>query len=199
MKIILSGASGTGKTTLMQSLSSRLNVDILNIPTTKYLSKYQIKSQDDLVKKGIENPEIVAEFYHEMITERCSLIEYNDNFITDRSPLDSIQYYLLQHVYFNRNCENLIKLLITKSIDILNENVYIIVLPIAEDFNQNNGIRTLNNGYNKYYQISLLHLYDDLRIKYLYCESLPKDMDERINELEFFINKKITGRIGIIS
>lgn len=103
MKVLLSGASGSGKTTLAIAVAQSLEIPFKNVPTIQIFQRFGIKNQDDLITKGYTQIELVENVYRELVKSRIQLIETEQHFISDRSPLDSIVYYQMQHAAFNTN------------------------------------------------------------------------------------------------
>lgn len=96
-KILISGVSGIGKTTLAHYISSRLRIPFINGSSKILWEKYGLKSHLDILKMGIIDPGKGLNFQNELLTERFKLSADHENLVTDRSPLDNIVYFLLQN------------------------------------------------------------------------------------------------------
>lgn len=92
-KIMLLGPSGSGKTTLAKAISHQMDIAFLSgsysdlIPTTKG------ESHQEMMHKQI------GEIYsqdHQLLSMRAKLFGQNDYFITDRSYMDNLAYFILK-------------------------------------------------------------------------------------------------------
>jgi len=111
MKIFISGVSGTGKTTLAKYISQRFRIPFVEGSSKVLWEKHKIDCHLDIVRRSILTPKWGIEFQEELLAYRKELIVGLDSFVTDRSPLDNMVYFLLQNapyvntddteVYFN--------------------------------------------------------------------------------------------------
>jgi len=100
MKIFLSGCSGTGKTTLAKYISARFNIPFIQGSSKPLWEKHDIASHADIVKKSILEPTWGYDFQMELLEYRSKLTEDLSSFVTDRSPLDNMVYFLIQNAPF---------------------------------------------------------------------------------------------------
>lgn len=106
MKIALAGPSGTGKTTLANFIA-----ETLDIPFIKGSAGLILTDEDKTFLKGLSgysqngHKEVIAlsadpkfgyMFETLVLQRRFELIRGNTSFITDRSPIDNLTYFLLQ-------------------------------------------------------------------------------------------------------
>lgn len=108
MKVAFSGSSGSGKTTLVNYVAKEFNLrhisgssgDLLNDADKEYLSTFHgysggyghlgvIQKSSIDVNYGVDNQTLI-------MRRRAELIANNDNFVTDRSPLDNLTYFISQ-------------------------------------------------------------------------------------------------------
>lgn len=107
MRIAFSGASGSGKTTLVRYVAEKYKLPHLNGSSGMMKSEQdklslqamgidQGKGHAAVIRSGHINP-IAGMFNQETIMRsRIQLIKSMPEFVTDRSPIDSIVYYLMQ-------------------------------------------------------------------------------------------------------
>lgn len=96
MKIFISGVSGVGKTTMAKQISKDYQIPFIEGSSKVLWDKYNIKSHIELIKKTYLEPQFGLDFQNELLDYRKNLIEKNDSFVSDRSPLDNLTYFLLQ-------------------------------------------------------------------------------------------------------
>lgn len=90
-KIAFSGASGIGKTTLANWLSSKLNLPFVSSSMSDLLPETKGINQSELVANPNFDNEVL------LLNKRHSLYNsYMDGFVTDRSYLDSMAYLLIK-------------------------------------------------------------------------------------------------------
>lgn len=104
-KIYLSGPSGTGKTTLAVELAKRLHLPYITTSGSVLWKKYGITKHSDILKLSQEKPSVGFQYQFDLLKHRYdTLSTYVDGFVTDRSPVDNIAYYLIQNSAFLSNC-----------------------------------------------------------------------------------------------
>lgn len=183
MKLVLNGPSGSGKTTLMEAVSKKTGLEIINVPTSEILKKYGVFSQRELISAGISNPRLVETIYQEMIQVRVDILRENENLITDRGPIESIVYYLLQHCVFNENADKFIGRMI-EVIERIPVQVVNVILPVNTDFLVENGFRMTNKQFNRLYLDNLLTYMDRYVSRYVYLDDIPMSLDQRVEYIE---------------
>ena len=109
MKVAFCGPSGSGKTTLAKFISENFHLNyirgsasfIMSEQDKQFLTdhfKYQFTGHREVIEKS-GNPEFAYAFENLVRERRKELIMSNDNFITDRSPVDNLVYFLTQAAY----------------------------------------------------------------------------------------------------
>ena len=96
MKIMFSGPSGVGKTTLSNFVAEQYNIPFITTSTKPLWDKYEITSHRELISRTIMDPQWGIDFQYEALFMRAKVIKENENFVTDRSPIDNIVYFLMQ-------------------------------------------------------------------------------------------------------
>jgi len=109
MKVAFCGPSGSGKTTLAKYIQEKFNLNYIPGSASLIMSeedKEYLKSfwgytfsghKEVLMKSG--NPDFAKAFQKIVAFRRKGIIMDNDNFITDRSPIDNLTYFLAQASY----------------------------------------------------------------------------------------------------
>lgn len=96
MKIFISGPSGIGKTTMAHHLSEKLEIPFIQGSSKVLWEKHNISSHVDLIQKCDADIEFAKGFQEELLIYRNESTKDLDAFVTDRSPLDNLAYFLLQ-------------------------------------------------------------------------------------------------------
>lgn len=107
MKIALCGPSGSGKTTLAKFLETHLGLEFLaGSSFSKLLSDsqktklrdmgYKETGHREVIQLSHSNPHFGRFFQNSVLYQRAELLRNNSDFITDRSPVDNLVYYLMQ-------------------------------------------------------------------------------------------------------
>lgn len=99
--IFLAGTSGIGKTTLANYIAAKYRIPFLNGSSSVLWADYGIKSHTELLELGINNPKKGMDFQLELLDYREKLITgCNTHFITDRSIIDNLVYFMFQNAPF---------------------------------------------------------------------------------------------------
>lgn len=109
-KVAFSGTSGAGKTTLVQFVNEELGLSWINGSAGQMKKNWQkMKLIEEygypggghsaVIKYSALNPEYGLENQIMLRDARHKAIQVNSNFVTDRSPVDNISYFILQVSY----------------------------------------------------------------------------------------------------
>ena len=198
MKILLSGVSGIGKTTMAQILSEKYKIPFI-IGSSKVLwRKYHIDSHRMLIDRCNSSNQFALDFQYELLEYRKNEMAKNDRFVTDRGPLDNLVYFLLQLSHNVSQFET--AKYIEACIDSLPEHalqIYFKFDPvILKSMNhlENDGARITNN----YYQMMVAAVFNMVLhqdyLKSRVYEIDMWDMQQRITTIEHIINQKYGGQ-----
>jgi len=102
-KTFITGTSGIGKTTLAEYISRKLQVPFINGSSTVLWKKYNITSHVELLEMGSREPTKGLEFQYELLKLREELVNGVDSFVTDRTPIDNLVYFLYQNAPYLSN------------------------------------------------------------------------------------------------
>lgn len=95
-RIFISGASGTGKTTLAKWISKEYNIPFIETSTKPLWPEFGVKSHKELIEKGEKDIKFMLDFQHAVIRFRDKQLSGVTEFVTDRGAMDIAVYYLMQ-------------------------------------------------------------------------------------------------------
>ena len=149
LRIAMAGPSGVGKTTLAEWISKEYGIPFITTSTKPLWEKHNINSHQELITRTILNPQWGLDFQYELLDIRRKIIEENEQFVTDRSPIDNLVYFLMQNAPFLG--EEPIESYIQMCADALAKLTGLIQIPFDTYIPlENDGKRIAN----KYYQMS---------------------------------------------
>lgn len=96
-KIYITGTSGIGKSTLAKKISEDRGIPFINGSSTVLWKNYNINSHKELLLMGINDPIRGLAFQLELLELREKLVEGVETFVSDRSFIDNIVYFLYQN------------------------------------------------------------------------------------------------------
>ena len=198
MKILLSGVSGIGKTTMAQILSEKYKIPFI-IGSSKVLwRKYHIDSHRMLIDRCNSSNQFALDFQYELLEYRKNEMAKNDRFVTDRGPLDNLVYFLLQLSHNVSQFET--AKYIEACIDSLPKDVLQIYFTfdpvILKSMNhlENDGARITNN----YYQLMVASVFNMVLhqdyLKSRIDEIDMWDLQQRMISIEILINNRYGGQ-----
>lgn len=204
LKVGLCSAGSTGKTTLLKPLSEALNVGIFNLTTNSVMEKFNLKSQNDAVAVAGVVPAIGINFQSQLIKDRfdyffdVSNIKDQD-FVTDRTPLDSLAYYMIHNCYWDteEHTDELIEI-IRNSRKLYD---YIFCLPTGVIPVENDGRRGLNPYYHSLVQRCIFWLAGITLTRLIEVPRSVVSIEDRVNWIKsFIIMDKIKRllRLGVV-
>lgn len=95
-RIVISGAAGTGKTTLAKWIANKYKIPFISSSTKELWPEFGIESHYDLKKLMREDPIWSSEFQRKVLDHRAKIMNENEEYVLDRGPLDNFTYYLLE-------------------------------------------------------------------------------------------------------
>lgn len=149
MKIAISGASGTGKTTLARALAEYYQIPLNPIGARDvardmgFASPYEV----DQAGKRVEFQERL------FIAKRAWEIEHAGGFVTDRSYLDNLTYCALHMA------EHVDQPMVQEFMKAMGKYDAVLILPCAVFIQLDDGIRITNPMYHVLYELMLQQLF----------------------------------------
>lgn len=96
MKILLSGVSGIGKTTLAKAIAEKYHIPFI-VGSSKVLwRKLNISSHKELIERCEKDVIFALDFQYRLLEYRKQQMSIYDRYVSDRGPLDNLVYFLLQ-------------------------------------------------------------------------------------------------------
>lgn len=162
MKVAFTGSSGSGKTTLVKFVEKEFNLkhisgsagDVKLPEDEEYLiSEYGtadlpghagvISLSAQNIKFGIDNQLILQKRRNQIISE-------NYNFVTDRSPIDNLTYFVNQVGFHPDVTDEIVKNFIDRSLEAWMQLTHVIFVRAVQPKEiENNGSRVANIYYQK--------------------------------------------------
>ena len=181
----LCSAGGTGKTTLLEPLSKKFDLPIVNLTTGELMKQFNLDNQNEVVAVAGVVPHIGIDFQSKLIKDRTNHFRRyrgyypSDGFISDRTPLDSLAYYMIHNCYWDKE-ENTVDL-IREVTDSANLFEYVFMLPVGVIPVENNGIRGLNPFYHGMIQENLKFLANMTGYKLIEVPDDVLAIEDRVN------------------
>lgn len=200
MKIALYGPSGTGKTTLAKIIAEEFNLkyipgssysELLNDDQKAVLKGwgYAGGGHKEIIKLSASNPLFGELFQNFVLEQRSLLFTEEDSFVTDRSPIDNLTYFLLQNsaqiseentqVFIGR-CQSLFR----------SVSHAIGLTPLGMDFVEDNKSRVNNLQYQKMVSSVFEHVFNTYFSKTTNVKHLlvtPRNLELRVQKVIQFI------------
>lgn len=85
------GPSGIGKTTLAKKISEITGIPFISGSYSELVPSTKEVLHEDMIKK---NPQTIIKEDNELFTKRCQLYQSNKDFVSDRSFIDNIAYFI---------------------------------------------------------------------------------------------------------
>ena len=95
-RIMICGASGTGKTTLAKHISELYGLEYVNTSASKLWDKYGFKSHADALKGSMLDKDLGFKYQWDILRARRREVQDLMAYITDRSFIDNLTYIMLQ-------------------------------------------------------------------------------------------------------
>lgn len=151
-KIMLTGCSGVGKTTLAKWISKQWNIPFISGSYSDLVPETREQSHTDMINK---NPKEVFRQDTQVINLRHKSFQNKREFVSDRSYFDSAAYHIQKSSHNLPECES--EHFINLCEELMAEQcTHLIFIPFSKDFlirweMENNSKRVLN----RYYQFEV--------------------------------------------
>ncbi len=160
-KVAFSGASGSGKTTLVTFVAEQMGLkhisgsagDVKKEIDKLYIDElydYPGGSHSGVIRFSALNPEYGIANQKTLQMRRKELIMTNDNFITDRSPVDNVTYFINQCGFHPMVTDEMTRLFMLEALEAWNELTHVIYVKSVQPTEvERNGNRIANKYYQK--------------------------------------------------
>lgn len=168
-KVFISGVSGIGKTTLANFISKRFELPYIKASAELLYEKYSYINNKQEIINCYSNPITGLQFQWDLLELRYSQLKDQKSFVTDRSFIDNLVYFLLQCTTMvqEKECEKFIRMVYYYLEEI---GGVILYLPLTFKSIEDNKIRIPN----LYYQRTVDMIFSDHLFKNRY--KLPSNM-----------------------
>lgn len=95
-RIFITGASGTGKTTLARWISINTRLPFLSTSAKEVWPSFGVKTHREVIQRSFTDMGFCMAYQYSVYELRRGLIQKKDAFVTDRSPFDNYAHYMLQ-------------------------------------------------------------------------------------------------------
>ena len=166
VKIVLAGAQGAGKTTLMTEWSKKHKCSVLQKTATRLYFPKNVKNHLDIIKLASIKPKKGIKFQEKLIKTKYKLLKSaTGGFITDRSIFDSYVYYAITNSPFSTpEKDNKLKIKTYKSLK-LTDLIVILNPRIAFNIKNDNVRLTSPSYYSIFFPIlnsTIKEFYDEM-------------------------------------
>jgi predicted ATPase len=185
MKIVLTGAQGTGKTSVLNAVFNDSDIDTSQI--TKISEVIRDLAKNDISVKYNENgTEESQKLFFDTYED---LFNKNNNYISDRGLIDVIAYtkWLLEH---NKVSKEFYKSLYSRWIVFCNraKNLGIVYLYVPIQFDaEQDGFRSTDKEYREYLDKTIYYLLEDAKVTYYIFGDSLKTVEERANAVKYLM------------
>lgn len=176
LRIAMAGPSGVGKSTLAEWIAKEYSIPFITTSTKPLWDKHNINTHSELITRTMLNPQWGLDFQYEVLEYRQAVVRDYEQFVTDRSPVDNLVYFLMQNTpYLGEEATQSYIQLCTDALTKVNG---LIQIPFGDHIVlENDGKRVANRYYQKSVN-SQFHL-----AAALISEGLPPKGDLRVATL----------------
>lgn len=103
-RIMICGASGTGKTTLAEHISELYELPFVSTSAKEVWPKFGFKDHAESHRISTSDPVIGIKYQNEILARRIKALQI-DSYITDRSLIDNMAYLMLELGHSLSCCE----------------------------------------------------------------------------------------------
>jgi deoxyadenosine/deoxycytidine kinase len=158
MKVAFTGSSGAGKTTLVTYVAQRFGLkhisgsagDLFSPEDRKRLYNDREEGHLGVIRQSAMDLKFGVEFQKLLLARRTDIIIANDNFVTDRSPIDNLTYTINQIGYHPQVTDQWIELFSQDCLKAFWELTHVIYIRACQPTTvENNGSRIANWWYQQ--------------------------------------------------
>lgn len=160
-KIAFTGSSGSGKTTLVKFVEQELGLkhisgsagDIKTESDRAVLASLLGEEENghlSVIKNSVLKPIYGINNQYILQYRRANIIRHNINFVTDRSPLDNLTYFINQVGFLPEVTDAIVEEFANKCYEALKGLTHLIYIKAVQPIEvENNGSRIANKWYQK--------------------------------------------------
>lgn len=185
MKIILTGAQGTGKTTVLDAVFNDSDIDTSQITKISEVIR-DLAKNDSSVKYNENGTEESQKLFFDTYED---LFNKNNNYISDRGLIDVVAYtkWLLEHNKVSMEFyKNLYGRWIRFCDQAANLGIVYLYVPIQFDAVQD-GFRSTDKEYREYIDKTIYELLEDAEVTYYIFGDSLKTVEERANAVKYLM------------
>jgi hypothetical protein len=89
-------------------VQQELGIPFISTAGRSIWEKFNIRSHREIIEKTVNNPKWGYNYQDALLDERLKMMSKHDHFITDRSPIDNLVYFLMQvapHISYAKTLE----------------------------------------------------------------------------------------------
>jgi hypothetical protein len=185
-KIMICGASGTGKTTMAKHIAELYELPYITTSASQTWGKFGFTSHEDALRKSLSDPSLGLRYQLAVLLNRRQILNEIPHYITDRSYVDNITYLLLQMGYgisqgnmeiFLKDCK--IAMSEVDGLIFLRWNKDIVL--------EDNGKRIMNRIYHEMVDNTMRWILTSRMAIRPFLEVLEWDMDSRVKLVDTWI------------
>jgi len=195
LKIGICGPSGSGKTTLAKYIAEAFDLQFISLSAKEIWKDHNIINHADIIQKSILETHWGLNFQYQLLDYRNKYLTNKNNFVTDRTPIDNLVYFMLQNSWMVNEEEN--KKYIIACMESLKHYSGIIFIQYSNDIKLENDNQRINNPYYQQltsqifnYVISLIT--KNYGIKINLCQLASWELEYRKNKVNKFLINLIT-------
>ena len=185
MKIILTGAQGTGKTTVLDAVFNDSDIDTSQITKISEVIR-DLAKNDKSVKYNENGTEESQKLFFDTYED---LFNKNNNYISDRGLIDVVAYtkWLLEHNKVSMEFyKNIYSRWIRFCDQAANLGIVYLYVPIQFDAVQD-GFRSTDKEYREYIDKTIYELLEDAEVTYYIFGDSLKTVEERANAVKYLM------------
>lgn len=205
MKVAFTGSSGSGKTTLVKYVEDQFGLkhisssagDLFTEEDRKILSKhykYYGEGHSAVIRKSATNAGFAVAFQEAVQLRRAQAIYKNKNFVTDRSPVDNLTYYVNQCGMHKEVYDARVESFINQCVRAWKELTHVIYIKAVQpDKVEDNGSRVDNKYYQQAVDAQFQHWLVSVFLKHVGPKVLMIDywdLDKRKKDIKKFLKQK---------
>lgn len=160
-KIACTGASGSGKTTLVNYIAKTLNIPFISGSSGDMKSKWdrdelmreygfeKNQGHSAVIRYSAKNPDFAIRNQEINRANRAKLITEHDNFVTDRSPVDNLTYFVAQCGFHKDVTDPVTERFANNCLFVYKQLTHVIYIKAVEPKVEDNGSRISNTWFQK--------------------------------------------------